>query len=126
MAIFLKDPITVLVQATISGPGGVKLRPGKVHTLDDSSYVRILIKSGNVALIDPPSLDPEYLEAAGYELRDGYSYSDLKKVEKKPEQKKIVSKEAGEKLIRTFPKREVKISEVISKETVSTETEEGI
>lgn len=68
----LKQLITVMVQSMVSGPDGNKLRPGQVVELEDSEYVRILVKSGTVTLIDPPSLDSEYLEKAGYELRDGY------------------------------------------------------
>lgn len=70
----LKDPVTVLVQSMVVGPNGARLKPGQVVTLDDSPYVRILVKSGTVSLIDPPSFDMDFLEKAGYELRDGYSY----------------------------------------------------
>jgi len=70
----LKENITVLVQTTVAGPKGHKLRPGKVVELEDSPYTRLLIKSGTVSLIDPPSLDPEFLEKAGYELKEGHSY----------------------------------------------------
>lgn len=72
--ILLKQPITVLVQATVAGPKGHKLRTGQIVELEDSPYTRILIKSGTVALVDPPSLDPEFLEKEGYELKVGYSY----------------------------------------------------
>jgi len=63
----LQGKITVLVQYQVNGPGGIKLLVGKVHEFDDSPYVRLLIKSGTVTLIDPPSLDSEFLEKAGYE-----------------------------------------------------------
>lgn len=79
----LKQRITVFVQAMVAGPGGLKLKPGKVHELEDSPYVRILVKSGTVSLVDPPSLDLEFLEKAGYELRDGYTYP-VQAVEKEP------------------------------------------
>lgn len=68
----LKDPITIFVHSTVGGPNG-KLLPDRVYELDDSPYVRLLIKSGTVSLIDPPSLDPDFLERAGYELCEGYS-----------------------------------------------------
>lgn len=70
----LKDPITVLVHTTVGGPNG-KLLPNQVYELDDSPYVRLLIKSETVSLIDPPSLDPDFLERAGYELCEGYTYN---------------------------------------------------
>lgn len=57
-----EDKITVLVSARVMGPMGAKLQPGTVVELDDGPYTRILIKSGDVLLIDPPSLDPEFLE----------------------------------------------------------------
>lgn len=67
----LRDPITVLVQSTVAGPNG-KLKVGEIVKLADSEYVRILVNSGTVSLIDPPSLDPVFLERAGYVLREGY------------------------------------------------------
>lgn len=57
--------ITVLSQTNVLGPNGIKLKAGQVVALEDSPYVRILIKSGSVALVDPPSLDDEYLVAIG-------------------------------------------------------------
>lgn len=72
----LKQPITVQVNTTVAGPHGYKIRAGKVVELEDSSYTRLLVDSGTVSLIDPASLDPEFLERAGYELRDGYSYQE--------------------------------------------------
>lgn len=58
--------ITVEVLARVQGPGGIKLIPGKVVALEDSPYVRLLVKSGNVLLVDPPSLDPEFLKGIGF------------------------------------------------------------
>lgn len=56
------DKITVLVSAQVMGPMGLRLKPGTVVELDDVPYTRLLVKSGQVFLIDPPSLDPEFLE----------------------------------------------------------------
>jgi hypothetical protein len=87
----LKDPITILVQSTVSGPSGIKLKHGEVAVLEDSPYVRILVKSGAVSLIDPPSLDPDFLREGGYELREGYHHpvkDDKKDSSKKKEEKK--------------------------------------
>lgn len=70
----LKQMITVICNTNVGGPDGLKLIAGKVYELDDDPYVRILILSETVSLIDPPSLDPEFLEMHGYELCDGYSY----------------------------------------------------
>lgn len=70
----LKQKITVLCHANVAGPNG-KLFANHIYELDDSEYVRTLIKSENVSLIDPPSLDPAYLESLGYELCEGYVYS---------------------------------------------------
>lgn len=50
------EKITVMATAAVLGPGGAKLAVGKVYVFDDSPYVRILIKSGDVELVDPPSL----------------------------------------------------------------------
>lgn len=61
--------ITLLVQAAVGGPNG-KLKPGQIVVLDDSEYVRVLLKSGTVSLIDPPSLDPDFLKEAGYEYEE--------------------------------------------------------
>lgn len=71
----LKHPITVLVHSTVGSPNG-KLYPNKVYELEDSDYVRSLIKGGIVSLIDPPSLDPAYLGKYNYELCEGYVYSE--------------------------------------------------
>lgn len=71
----LKQKITVLCHSNVGGPNG-RLFANHVYELDDCEYVRTLIKSENVSLIDPPSLDPAYLEGAGYELCDGYVYSE--------------------------------------------------
>lgn len=113
----LKDPITVLVQSNISGPGGIKLKPGKIHILEDSPYVRILVKSGSVSLIDPPSLDLEFLEAAGYELRDGYAYP-IKSEPEKPVEKvvessieKAVEKPPVDGYLTKISKKVIKVSE---------------
>jgi hypothetical protein len=73
--------ITVLVRSTVGGPDGVKLRPGQVVTLEDSDYVRILLKSDTVELIDPPSLDNEFLAKAGY-LKGETASRKAKKVSK--------------------------------------------
>lgn len=98
----LKELITVLVQSTVGGPDGVKLRPGQVVSLEDSPYVRVLVQSGTVELIDPPSLDLEFLEKAGYELREGFSYAAEKESENNPlegfltkKPKKEISNENG-------------------------------
>lgn len=112
----LKEPITVHVQAQVAGPGGIKLVAGKVHTLEDSPYVRVLIKSGSVTLIDPPSLDLYYLKRAGYELRDGYFYPDFEEVEeevKKPVEEK--TDKPVEAFLTKFPKK-LKVSEEIPEE----------
>lgn len=73
----LKTPITVVCHANVAGPNG-RLFANNVYVLDDSEYVRTLIKSENVSLVDPPSLDATYLERAGFELCDGYTYEDGK------------------------------------------------
>lgn len=83
----LKDPITILVHTTVGGPNGYKLIPNEVYEFEDSPYVRLLIKSGTVSLIDPPSLEPDYLEKAGYELREGYSYHEQEEPEIPVEEK---------------------------------------
>lgn len=90
----LKDPITILVMSMVTGPDGKKLKPGKIYEYEDSARLRILVKSGTVSLIDPPSLDPEFLEKAGYELQEGYEYP-IKEPEKKTQAapKKKVSEE---------------------------------
>lgn len=79
----LKEPITVIAHTTVGGPDGEKLLAGKVYELQDSPYVRVLIQSKTVSLVDPPSLDPKFLEKAGYELCEGYSY-DEEIVEEEP------------------------------------------
>lgn len=88
----LKQKLTILARS-VARVGQTKLVPNKIYDFEDSAYLRILIKSGRVTLIDPPSLDPEYLEKAGYELQEGYSYPEPKepakeepKVEKKTAQ----------------------------------------
>lgn len=111
----LKQRITVLAQAQVNGPSG-KLQFGKVYELDDSPYIRILVKSGTVTLIDPPSLDPAFLELGGYELRDGYTYLGTKETEKKAEAP------SDSFLTKVPKKRATKVSEEpISEETVSDE-----
>jgi len=70
----LTQKITVVCHSNVGGPNG-KLFANHIYELDDSEYVRTLIKSGNVSLVDPPSLDPVFLEKAGYELSEGYVYS---------------------------------------------------
>lgn len=107
----LKQKITVLAQAMVGGPGGIKIKPGKVYELEDSPYVRILVKSGTVTLIDPPTLDPEFLEKAGYELRDGYSYPVKPAIEKlvikEPEK---LAENSSEVFLINFPKKKLKVS----------------
>jgi hypothetical protein len=70
----LTQLITVLCHSNVGGPNG-KLFANNLYELQDSEYVRTLIKSGTVSLVDPPSLDPVFLERAGYPLCEGYSYS---------------------------------------------------
>lgn len=70
----LTQLITILCHSNVGGPNG-KLFTNNIYELEDSEYVRTLIKSGTVSLIDPPSLDPVFLERAGYPLCEGYSYS---------------------------------------------------
>lgn len=70
----LTQLITVLCHSNVGGPNG-KLFANNLYELQDSEYVRTLIKSGTVSLVDPPSLDPGFLEQAGYPLCEGYSYS---------------------------------------------------
>lgn len=70
----ITQKITVVCHSNVGGPNG-KLFANHIYELDDSDYVRTLIKSGNVSLVDPPSLDPVFLEKAGYELAEGYVYS---------------------------------------------------
>lgn len=107
----LKEPVTVLVQAVVAGPNGLKLKPGQIVTLDDSHYVRILVKSGAVSLIDPPSLDPEYLEKAGYELKEGHSYP--VKAEPLNEENTVdpIKEERLEGFLTRTPKKEIKPKE---------------
>lgn len=62
--------ITVQVLAKVQGPNGIRLSPGKIVTLEDSPYVRVLLKSGNVLLVDPPSLDPDFLHKAGLVVKE--------------------------------------------------------
>lgn len=88
----LDSPITVLAQSVVA-VGRKKLKAGQYYTFDDSPYLRILIKSGLVALVDPPSLDPEFLEKAGYPLRKGYSYSGEDLTTLKPKKPEKISKE---------------------------------
>lgn len=71
----LRQLITVLCHSNVGGPTG-KLFVNNLYELEDSEYVRTLIKSGTVSLVDPPSLDPVFLERAGYPLCDGYVYSE--------------------------------------------------
>jgi hypothetical protein len=82
--LMLKDPITVLAHAVVRGPDGRKTRAGKFYTYEDGPYLRILLKSDSVTLVDPPSLDPEYLEKAGYQLREGYSYPEKVETKEQP------------------------------------------
>lgn len=117
----LKQKVKVLAQAQVIGPGGIKLQVGKVYDLEDSSYVRILVKSGTVSLIDPPSLDPDFLERGGYQLREGFSHPPKSVIEKlvKKESEKEIEKEAEtvsepkapEAFLTKFPKKEVRVSE---------------
>lgn len=59
--------ITMKVNATVKGPRGERLHRGSFVSFPDSPYVRIMLKSGKVELVDPPSLDyidgPAMLEA---------------------------------------------------------------
>ena len=93
----LKDKVTVLAQSTVRGPDGKKTQAGKFYKYDDSPYLRILVKSGSVTLVDPPSLDDEYLERAGYVLQEGYTYSEKKVPEEAPKDKTSKKKEPEEK-----------------------------
>lgn len=81
----LKQPITILVHTSVGGPDGSKLFPNHVYEVEDGEYTRVLIKSGLVSLIDPPSLDPKYLEENNYELCEGYSYDSFAQVGSEPE-----------------------------------------
>lgn len=105
----LKHPITVIVHTTVGGPDGNKLIPGQVYELDDSEYVRLLIKSATVSLVDPPSLDPEFLEKNGYELCEGYSYDSLPTQEPEPEPEPV--KEPEKPYIMKNAKKAEKVSE---------------
>lgn len=89
--------VTVLVHARVQGPSGLRMSVGQLVTLEDSPYVRLLIQSGNVELVDPPSLDPEFLRASGLlpaetemapqkaSVKDLFAAVPLKKERKTPE-----------------------------------------
>lgn len=124
MYLLLKDPITVHVQAQVAGPGGIKLVPGKVHTLEDSPYVRVLIKSGSVTLIDPPSLDLFYLERAGYELREGFSYPEPLEEEPVVEEAEKSVEEKAEKPVEAFLTRVPKKTSQVSEEEKNESSDE--
>lgn len=76
----MSEKITILVTSSVLGPRGQKLVVGRIHEFDDEPYVRILIKSGAVELIDPPSLDyidnPAPAPAPAKEVSRGRSESD--------------------------------------------------
>lgn len=53
----MSNKITILATSGVQGPNGFKLVVGKHYEFDDSKYVRILVESGAVELVDPPSFD---------------------------------------------------------------------
>lgn len=53
----MAELITFKVHAKMKGPVGYSLKPGHIYYFEDSPYIRILLKSSSVELIDPPSLD---------------------------------------------------------------------
>lgn len=63
----MAELITFKVNSIVKGPYGERLTAGTFVTYPDSPYLRIMLKSGLVELVDPPSLDyidkPEILEA---------------------------------------------------------------
>lgn len=94
------DKVTLQIHGKVKGPGGINLRAGQIAVLDDSPYVRVLIKSGSVSLIDPPSLDAEYLHSAGL-LRKGEVYNPPAKEEPKTEEPKAEEIKAEEEVVLT-------------------------
>lgn len=116
------ETITVMVHSAIVGPSGTKLKAGKITTLEDSSYVRLLIKSGRVTLIDPPSLEEEYLIRAGI-IDKPEEIAEEPVVEKAP----IETKDHG--FLTKLPKKESKVSAEPAVEKVSVEdnpNEDGV
>lgn len=119
--------VTVLSQTNVLGPNGLKLRAGQVVALEDSPYVRILIKSGSVALVDPPSLDDEYLVAIGLKeaapvAKEEVAIAPAPKVEPAKVEEKKEEPKLSEKLF--TPKKAEKTSEPVeASEESSTDDE---